>query len=76
MICIIIVGDIVISLIDYIYIIYYTSYLDCKLYKANRRDLRGRQKIRDVERQKRGLDLRDVQRDSPREKVDISRKYK
>jgi len=42
MICIIIVGDMVISLIVYIYIIYYTSYLVCMLYKANRRDLRDR----------------------------------
>ena len=76
MICIIIVGDIVISLIVYIYIILLMSYLVCKLYKANRRDLRGRQKTRDIEGQNGGLDLRDVQRDSPREKVDISRKYK
>ena len=43
---------------------------------AIRRDLRDRDRERRVEGGADGQDHRDVQRDSPRKKVDISRKFK
>ena len=52
------------------------SYLACMIYGSDRRDLRDRERGWEVEDRKGGEDQREGQIDSPRKKVNISRKYK